>query len=167
VRAWWVVLATVLASILAPPAGAADLDDDPAFLSIGGGYYDTYRRRDTAIEGRFEYRDNHRFWLFKPFVGAMADTDNAFFIYAGVRIDLFFGDRWVVTPSFAPGYYDKGDGFNLGHHIEFRSQLEIAYRFDNRTRLGFGYGHISNAHLSKQNPGVESAFVMLSIPLWE
>lgn len=151
---------------LAPAAARADdLDDDPSFFSVGGGYFDTYRRRDTATEFRGEYRSGYRFWLFKPFAGAMVTTDSAFYVYGGVMIDLYFGDRWVVTPSFAPGYYERGDGFNLGHHVEFRSALEIAYRFDNRARLGIGYSHMSNAHLSSNNPGAETAFIMLSIPL--
>ena len=161
-----------MALALTMTSGAAvaqkELEDDPAFLAIGPGFFDAYRQRDTAGEARIEYRDNHRFWLFKPLAGAMVTTDNAYMLFAGVRMDLFFGDRWVVTPSFAPGYWSDGDSrLKLGHHIEFRSQLEIGYRFDNRARLSVGYGHISNAHLGKNNPGVESAFAMFSIPLWE
>jgi lipid A 3-O-deacylase len=161
--AWGFLLALFIAC--GTPAQADNLSDDPPFLSVGGGYVDPYRQRDTATEFRVEYRHDYRFWLFKPFLAASANTDNAFHLMAGVLIDIYFGDRWVVTPSFAPGYYDSGDGLNLGHHVEFRSQLEIAYRFDNRARLGVGYSHTSNAHLSNQNPGSETAFIMFSIPL--
>jgi len=151
---------------LAPPqARADDLDDDPSFISLGGGYFDPYRQRDTAAEFRGEYRSGYRFWLFKPFAGAMVTTDSAFYLYGGILVDLYFGDRIVVTPSFAPGYYERGDGFDLGHRLEFRSAIEIAYRFDNRARLGIGYSHMSNASISDNNPGVETAFIMLSIPL--
>ena len=148
-------------------AWADDLEDDPPFLSVGGGYADAYRQRPLgrATEFRVEYRDNHRFFLFKPFVGAMANTNNAFELMGGVRIDAYFGDRIVIMPSFAPSYYDDGDGIKLGHHVEFRSAIEFAYRFDNRARIGVGYSHISNANLGRINPGFETAFIMLSIPL--
>lgn len=161
--AWGMLLALSLAWIGA--ARADNLPDDPSFITLGGGYFDVYRQRDAAPEFRGEFRYGGRFLLFKPFAGAMVTADKSFNIYAGVLIDLFFGDRWVVTPSFAPGYYDRGDGFNLGHHIEFRTALEIAYRFDNRARLGIGYSHLSNAHLSNNNPGAETAFINFSIPL--
>ena len=39
----------------------------------------------------------------------------------------------------------QGDGLDLGYGLEFRSQLEIAYRFDNRSRLGVAVSHMSNA----------------------
>jgi hypothetical protein len=152
---------------LGAAASRADdgLKDDPPFLSMGGGYVDPYRRRNVATEFRFEYRTDWKLWIVKPFVGASVNTDRAYHIFGGVLMDIYLGDRIVVTPSFAPGYYDNGNGLNLGHHVEFRSALEISYRFDNRARLGFGYSHVSNAHLSQQNPGVETAFIMFSLPL--
>ena len=66
----------------------------------------------------------------------MGTTDSAFYGFGGVLVDVFFGKRWVLTPSFAAGYYDNGDGVDLGHEVEFRSSIELSYRFDNRTRLG-------------------------------
>jgi lipid A 3-O-deacylase len=163
---WGMLLALCAVWFGAPVVEAQDFDDPP-FLSVGGGYFDPYRRRDTAVEFKFEYRHDRRFlWVFKPFFGASVNTDEAFHLFGGVLIDIYLGDRIVITPSFAPGYYDSGNGLQLGHHVEFRSALEIAYRFDNRVRLGIGYSHVSNAHLSNQNPGSETAFIMLSMPLY-
>ncbi len=145
-------------------AGAAEADD-PDFLSIGGGYFDWNRQKNEAAEFRLEYRSDIKFWIFKPFGGLMGTSDAAIYAYAGILTDFFFGNRIVVTPSFAPGYYENGDGLDLGHELEFRSQLEIAYRFDNRSRLGIAVSHMSNASIGDENPGTESAIIYYSAPL--
>jgi lipid A 3-O-deacylase len=158
VRHAWIALATLC--LLANTAARAD---DPAFLTVGAGAFDV-GKSDTAFEGRVEYRAAQRFWIFKPFGGLMATSDNAAYAYGGVLIDMFFGRRWVATGSFAPGAFHHGDGKDLGHGLEFRSQLEIAYRFDDRSRLGFALSHMSNASIGRKNPGEESLTINYSIP---
>ena len=94
----------------------------------------------------------------------MATTDAATYGYAGIGVDVFFGPRWVATPTFAAGIYGNGDGKDLGNAVEFRSGLEVAYRFDDRSRLGLSFTHISNAGIGDRNPGVESLVLMYSVP---
>ncbi len=72
----------------------------------------------------------------------------------------------MVTPSFGGGFYADGSGKKLGHEIEFRSQIELAYRFDNRSRLGVAFSHISNASIGgDKNPGVEVLNIYYALPL--
>jgi hypothetical protein len=159
------ILAGGLALATFALAGTPARADDPDFVTFAGGWFDMNRQKDEAGEFRLEYRSDKKFWLFKPFVGAMGTTDGASYYYAGVLIDVFLGRRVVVTPSFAPGYYARGSGYDLGHGVEFRSQLEVAYRFDDRSRLGVSFGHMSNAGLGDKNPGTESLMLNYSIPL--
>jgi hypothetical protein len=141
-------------------------EDDPSFLTIGGGYFDIVNNDDSAAEFRLEYRDKHRFWIFKPFAGAIATSDGAFYGYAGVLTDFYFGRRIVISPSVAAGPYIEGGGKDLGHVFEIRSGLEVAYRFDDRSRLGLLFYHISNAGLGDdENPGAEVLTLSYSIPL--
>ena len=56
-------------------------------------------------------------------------------------------------------------GIDLGAHCEFRTGAEFDYRFDNLVRLGVGFYHLSNAGIGKQNPGVEMATFVLTVPL--
>ena len=106
------------------------------------------------------------FFVFKPFAAASVTSTSQGFVGAGVLIDLYLGRRVVVTPSFAPHYYWGGnDKLDLGHALEFRSQLEVAYRFDNRSRLGLAISHYSNASIGDTNPGTETATVYFSLPL--
>jgi len=138
-------------------------EDEPAFLRFGTGYYDLNDDSDAA-EFHMEYISNSKWWHFTPFAGVMATTDEALYGYAGIRLDVFLGRRWVFTPAFAPGLYHDGDGKDLGHAVEFRSALELAYRFDNRSRLGVSVYHLSNAGLGDDNPGTEVANIHYSIP---
>jgi len=160
------VAAALLGGLLsvARPAHA----EDPAFLSASAGYFDIIDGEHSAFAGTLEYRHDKRFWIFKPMAGAMATSEGAVYGYAGVLVDIYFGRRWVLTPSFAPGLYWKGnssDPKDLGNTVEFRSQLELSYRFDDRSRLGLGFNHISNAGLGEHNPGVETLMLTYSFPL--
>jgi hypothetical protein len=157
------VLVVSLVGNFAPGIARAD---DPAFLSMAVGAYDFNKRKDTATEFRLEYRSDQKFWGLKPFAAVAGTTNSSYFVGAGVLMDVYFGNRVVVTPSFAPHYYSKGssDKKDLGHALEFRSQIEIAYRFDNRSRLGLAVSHYSNASIGDRNPGSETLSLVYSIP---
>ena len=149
-------------SLSAGPARA----DDPAFLSFGVGAFDFNRQKDDGVEFRLDYRSDYKLWVFKPFLTAAAVSNGMSFMGAGVLIDVYFGNRFVVTPSFAPTWWrGKTDGLDLGYALEFRSQIEFAYRFDDRSRLGVAVSHSSNASLSDTNPGTETLLVNYSYPL--
>jgi lipid A 3-O-deacylase len=140
--------------------------DDPDFLTISSGYFDLNRQKDEGAEFRLEYRSDYKLWHFKPFITASGVSNGMTFLGAGVLVDVYLGRRWVVTPSFAPTWWrGKTDELDLGHAVEFRSQLEIAYRFDDRSRLGLSLSHYSNASLGDDNPGTESLMVNYSIPM--
>ncbi len=159
-------LLLVLAAVAgAPGAPARAAADDPAFVSLGLGYYDINRRIDVAVDFLLEYRHGENLWIFKPWVGIEGTSDGAVYAAAGILVDVFFGRRVVVTGSFGAGYYEEGGGNDLGHELEFRSQIEIAYRFDDRSRLGLAFSHISNASIADTNPGVEVLSLYYSIPL--
>ncbi len=141
------------------------LADDPDFISISAGAYDWNRQKDQGAEFRLEYRSDAKMWHFKPF-GAVAGTSTSqYFVGAGILLDVFLGRRFVLTPSFAPHFYTGGNSdLDLDYPLQFRSQLEAAYRFDDRSRLGLAVSHYSNASLGDTNPGTESAMVYYSIP---
>jgi len=153
--------AAAMAFALTTPVAMAD---DPDFLVIGGGWYDFNDNMD-AFDFRAEYRSDYKALGFlKPWVGIEATSDQAIYGVGGVLMDIYFGRRWVLTPSFGAGAYGDGSGKDLGHTIEFRSQLEFGYRFDNRSRMSLAVSHISNASLGDNNPGTEIATIYYHIP---
>ncbi|HEY4135966.1 MAG TPA: acyloxyacyl hydrolase [Alphaproteobacteria bacterium] len=135
----------------AQPAQAADKD----VLSVGLGVYDVIRDDDSAIAASLEYQSAHKLWIFDPVVGLMGTADQSVYGYVGIAYDLKFSDHWIVTPSFAPGLYARGEGKDLGSTVEFRSAVQVAYQFDEGSRLGLLFYHMSNAGLSDHNPGTE------------
>ena len=139
------------------------------------GYYDVKfdgRNNDDALDYRYERRfdyslyeigpSSYDFFNIKPFAGIEGTSDSAYFFIAGVYLDdnvgsLLTGEssNFIFTPSFGTGYYKDGDGKKLGNSIEFRTTLEISYQLKNNNRIGLSFGHISNANLGANNPGVE------------
>ena len=136
--------------------------EDPYYISVGGGIFDF--NRTQVGQGRIELRFNDSFVFLKPMLGLLVTTDKAVYGYGGLRLDLYFGQHVVVTPNGAIGGYYRGDGINLGATIEFKSGLEIDYRFDDHSRLGIALDHISNAGIGKANPGSNSALLYYSFP---
>ena len=100
----------------------------------------------------------------KPFVGFMMNGDDGKYFYSGLRKNYSISSKWIFTPSFAAGYYDRDSSKDLGHNIEFRSQIEFSRDIGNRNRIGFNLNHISNASIGDTNPGVESATISIIRP---
>jgi len=90
-----------------------------------------------------------------PITGALVTADTAAYIYTGIQAQYKLG-KINFTPSFAPGLYSKGDGKDLGHILEFKSELQISVDFVSNSQLGFSYNHLSNASLGTKNPGANS-----------
>ena len=90
-----------------------------------------------------------------PVTGALITADNATYIYTGVEAQYKIG-ALNITPSFTPGLYFEGEGKDLGHLIEFKSELQFSLNLSNTSELGFSYNHISNASLGDKNPGANS-----------
>ena len=92
---------------------------------------------------------------FSPITGFLFTADNAGYFYTGVQAQYKMGVL-NFTPSFTPGLYHEGDGKDLGHIIEFKSELQFSLDLSKSSELGFSYNHISNASLGDKNPGANS-----------
>ena len=90
-----------------------------------------------------------------PITGAMITDANATYFYTGVQAQYKIG-AIEVTPSFAPGYYNQGDGKDLGHALEFKSEVQLSLELPKQSQIGFSYNHLSNASLGDKNPGANS-----------
>lgn len=135
--------------------------------SFGVGVFDGINNtdQDWATDLRVEYRfGNPFFYVVKPLIALQATTDGAGGAFAGLVADWVIGEHFVVAPSLAAGLWADGSGKKLGSTIQFRSQVEAGYRFDNDWRLTAAISHISNADLATSNPGVEIGTVYLHVP---
>ncbi len=90
-----------------------------------------------------------------PVTGAMITSDNATYFYTGVQANYKIGSL-NLTPSFTPGYYNEGSGKDLGHALEFKSEIQLSLEMPMDSQLGLSYNHLSNASLGDKNPGANS-----------
>ena len=90
-----------------------------------------------------------------PITGGMITADNASYIYTGIQAQYKLG-AINLTPSFTPGLYFEGDGKDLGHILEFKSEVQLSLNIFQNSELGLSYNHISNASLGDKNPGANS-----------
>jgi lipid A 3-O-deacylase len=143
---------------------------DPASIGIVAGAFNInpnnkHRYSQTSAQLQGEYRFGDVLWIFAPFVGLMGTSAGGFYGYGGFGFDVNFGPAWVATPTFAGGYYYRGTGTNLGSWWEFRSGVEFDHRFEDRSRLGIAFYHMSNAGLAKSNQGEQALLLVYSVPL--
>lgn len=158
----------------APPAfsiaGFEFVGDDATSLQLGAGVFNVVNNAETeghdgrSAEGRLELRLGEKFYSIGPLLGLMANSDGGVFGYGGLYTDIRIGS-WIVTPSGGLGGYAEGDSRDLGGIFQFHLGLDVAYQFDNGSRLGAKFAHISNAWIHDSNPGVESVLLTYSIPL--
>ena len=90
-----------------------------------------------------------------PITGFMIPADSAGYIYTGVQAQYKVGALNIV-PSFTPGLYHEGNGKDLGHLLEFKSEIQLSLDLSKTSELGLSYNHISNASLGDKNPGANS-----------
>ena len=90
-----------------------------------------------------------------PITGGFITENSAFYLYTGIQAEYELGFL-TITPSFAPGYYNYGDGKDLGHFLEFKSEVQMSFNVSDTAQLGMSYNHISNASLGTKNPGANS-----------
>tara|TARA_Y100000816_G_C26052842_1_gene552205 strand:- start:409 stop:909 length:501 start_codon:yes stop_codon:yes gene_type:complete len=90
-----------------------------------------------------------------PITGMMITQDAAAYVYTGIEANFDLGPL-KITPSFAPGIYSQGDGKDLGHPLEFKSEVQLSMDLGETTNFGMSYNHVSNASLGDKNPGANS-----------
>ena len=125
-------------------SGIFDFSDDGARSTIFGFQHQNEDLFRNSFLGRLS-----------PITGGFLTEKNAFYLYTGVQAEYEMGP-FKITPSFAPGYYNYGDGKDLGYPLEFKSEMQISLDLSKSTQLGMSYNHISNASLGTKNPGANS-----------
>lgn len=130
------------------------------------GWFDFSQEDDEATQFGAEYRMRPIEYGFRPMVGVNVTTDGSVYGYGGFHWDIELLDNQLyISPNFAAGGYAQGDGKDLGHGLEFRSGLELAYQMPSTHRVGMAFNHISNASLGDHNPGAETVMITYSVPV--
>ena len=108
-------------------------DDDNKELSFYTGTFDVIDKEGddkTTLFG-IEHKNPDLFrdtflGKFKPVSGAFITGNSSVYLYTGIEGQYGLGPLKIL-PSFTPGYYEKGDGKDLGSVLEFKSEIEFNY----------------------------------------
>ena len=125
-------------------AGMFDFSDDGQRAGLLGAQHQNEELYRNSFLGKLS-----------PITGAFLTKKNAFYLYTGVQAEYELGFL-TITPSFAPGYYNGGNGKDLGFPLEFKSEVQMSFDINDTTHLGMSYNHISNASFGTKNPGANS-----------
>jgi len=98
---------------------------------------------------------------FSPITGGFVTDKNSIYLYTGVQAQYEIGLMNIV-PSFAPGYYDAGNGKDLGMSLEFKSELKLSFDIFEDSKIGYSYSHISNNDWGDRNPGTDNQQISFS-----
>ena len=98
---------------------------------------------------------------FKPVTGAFMTGDSSVYLYTGIEGQYGIGPLKIL-PSFAPGYYEKGDGKDLGSVLEFKSEIKVGLELFENSKLSYSYSHISNNDWGDTNPGTDNQQITFS-----
>ena len=158
-KIFYFVLISFLIS-LSLTAEEIEIDNNNTKFNIYSGIFDFSDdgKRSTLIGFQHQNTDLNRNTFLgnlSPITGALFTADNAAYFYTGIEANYELG-LLKVTPSFTPGIYSQGDGKDLGHPLEFKSEVQLSMDLGESTNFGMSYNHVSNASLGEKNPGANS-----------
>ena len=148
-------------------------DKNPQNISFYAGTFDSADEKGigetqddkTSLFG-IEHKNKDLFrdtWIgkFSPTTGAFVTGKNSIYLYTGIEADYNLGPI-NISPSFAPGYYEAGNGKDLGSALEFKSEVKVGIDLFKNTNLGYSYSHISNNDWGDANPGTDNQSITFS-----
>ncbi len=134
--------------------------------SIFGGTYDYDDDNTTNLIGLNYHLSNSEINLLNiltinPVVGGLVTAKSASMFYGGFETNLG-SDLIYLNLSSSAGIYSNGDGKDLGSAIQFKSEVNLLYSLSDKTRIGIGSHHISNAGLDSVNPGTNNFYLIFN-----
>ena len=143
-------------------------DESSADISFYTGTFDTIDKEgddQTSLFG-IEHKNPNLFrdtllGKFKPVTGAFITGDSSVYLYSGIEGQYGIGPLKIL-PSFAPGYYEKGSGKDLGSVLEFKSEIKVGLEIFENSKLSYSYSHISNNDWGDTNPGTDNQQITFS-----
>lgn len=149
---------------IVPAALAQERSVSADYLGVNLGVANIINGKDSALLG-VEYRGAPLLWALYPHAGGFVTHRGAVYGYAGLGLEFRITESILIRGNTAVGAYGQGDDRDLGHVIEFRSGVELAYELPNRAQIGLTFHHLSNAGFDSDNDGTEIATVTYSVPL--
>ena len=157
------ILATLICLLCFSFSNAEEIKSNETELNFFTGMFDFSDHKQKAGIIGIQHQNDDLFresflGRLSPITGGFLTESNAYYLYTGAQAEYDLG-MFTITPSFAPGYYSSGDGKDLGHSLEFKSEVQMSLNLSDSTQFGMSYNHISNASLGDKNPGANSYMI--------
>ena len=154
-----------LLSFMANPALAEEGNKEISFYTGTFDVIDKEGDDQTSLFG-IEHKNPNLFrdtflGKFSPVSGGFMTGDSSVYLYTGVEGQYGIG-RLKILPSFTPGYYEKGNGKDLGSALEFKSEIKLGLDIFENSKIGYSYSHISNNDWSDTTPGTDNQQITFS-----
>ena len=154
-----------LLNFMANPALAEEGNEEISFYTGTFDVIDKEGDDQTSLFG-IEHKNPNLFrdtflGKFSPVSGGFMTGDSSVYLYTGVEGQYGIG-RLKILPSFTPGYYEKGNGKDLGSALEFKSEIKLGLDIFENSKIGYSYSHISNNDWGETNPGTDNQQITFS-----
>ena len=154
-----------LLSFMANPALAEEGNKEISFYTGTFDVIDKEGDDQTSLFG-IEHKNPNLFrdtflGKFSPVSGGFMTGDSSVYLYTGVEGQYGIG-RLKILPSFTPGFYEKGNGKDLGSALEFKSEIKLGLDIFENSKIGYSYSHISNNDWGETNPGTDNQQITFS-----
>ena len=161
-------LKLILILCLALWASSANANDNGNEVSVYTGTFDLIDKEGDDQTNLFgmEHKNPNLFrdtflGKFSPVSGGFMTGDRSVYLYTGVEGQYGIGPLKIL-PSFTPGYYEKGNGKDLGSVLEFKSEIKLGLEIFENSKIGYSYSHISNNDWGDSNPGTDNQQITFS-----
>lgn len=149
-----------------PESRIVEVQPNTSFFGLSVGMYDALSHGEQAASFNFEYQTGTKIaGILQPLFGAMVTTEGTMMGYGGLGVPFHLGKRIFMMPSVAVGAYKEGAGYDLGQTLAFRVGTELAYEFDNKSRLGLNVHAITNGESLHREDRTEVISLVYTTPL--
>lgn len=149
-----------------PESRVVDVQPNTSFFGLSVGTYDLITHPSKSTAFNIEWQPGVKIaGNLQPLFGAMATTKGALLGYAGLGVPFNITDHVFLMPSLALGAYKDGGDYNLGRSIVERGGAELAYQFDDKSRLGLNFDVLTNGTSLQAVDRTEMVLLTYTIPL--
>jgi lipid A 3-O-deacylase len=149
-----------------PEARIVEVQPNTSFFGLSVGMYDPFTHDQKASSFNAEWQPGVQIAGFlQPIFGAFVTTNGAMMGYGGLGVPFNITDHVFMMPSAAVGAYKEGGGYDLDSTLAFRVGTELAYQFDDKSRLGLNMHVISNGTSTNREDRTEIIGLAYTMPI--
>ncbi len=148
-----------------PESRVVDVQPNTSFFGLSVGEYDPFSRTGRSTAFNAEWQPGLKIvGTLQPLFGAMVTTKGSMLGYGGLGVPFNITDHVFLMPSVAVAAYKGGSDLDLGRNIVERIGTELAYQFDDKSRLGLNFDVLTNNMSLQHNERTEMVALTYTMP---